>query len=114
MIYKKTWKYILIRNKSFYSPNEYYRPKALKDFKNVIKNDLGGLVDGYHNLSQKGDCWVYYYAEVSGNAQVSDNARICGNAIVRENAQVLENAIINGRAIVKGDMVVKGKTYLSC
>ena len=109
MIYKKSWKYILVKDNLL---KNCYRPKALRDFMNVKKDDFGGIVDGYHNLSQKGKCWVYYYAEVSGNAQVGDNARICGNAIVKENAKVFENAIVNGRTIVKGNMIVKGRTYL--
>ena len=111
MIYKKSWKYILVKDNS-YEVFKYYRPKAVKDFSNVEKDGLGGLVDGYHNLSQKGKCWIYYHAEVTGNAQVSDDARICGNAKVYEDAWVCENAIVNGRTRVKGDMIVKGRTYL--
>ena len=70
MIYKKSWKYILVKN------NYLYRIKALKNFSNVRKGNLGGYVSSYHNLSQSGDCWIYDYAKVTGNAIVSDNAKI--------------------------------------
>ena len=54
MIYKKSWKYILTRDNSI-----LYRPKALKDFKDVKKGDLGGYVVNYYNLRQEGDSWIY-------------------------------------------------------
>ena len=73
MIYKKSWKYILIEG------NCLYRIKSLKDFKDVRKGDIGGFIQGYHNLSQSGNCWIY------NNAQVFNRARVFGNAIVTDN-----------------------------
>ena len=75
MIYKKSWKYILIKCNYF-----YYNLKALKDFRDISKGDVGGCVKGYHNLSQSGDCWVYDYAIVSDNARVSENAIVKNKA----------------------------------
>ena len=103
MIYKKSWKYILVKDDIL---KNYYRPKALRDFSNVPKNHIGGVVKGYNNLSQKGDCWVYFFAEVTGNAQVSENARVCDDAVVKENAQVTGRAVISGRSIISGNTVV--------
>ena len=57
MIYKKSWKYILVKD-NYYEVFKYYRPKAIKDFKNVKKGDLGGFVVDYYNLRQ-GDSWIY-------------------------------------------------------
>ena len=51
-----------------------HRIKALKDFGNVKKGELGGYVESERNLSQEGNCWVY------GNAWVCGNAEVCGNA----------------------------------
>lgn len=109
-----------------------YRVKALKDFNNVKKGDIGGYVECEDNLSQYGDCWIYDNArvrdtaQVYGNAQVCDNARVyddcwiydnakvcgdafvmgnakvCDNAVVRDNARVLCNAIIRDNAVVRG------------
>ena len=85
-----------------------FRIKALKDFEDVKKGDLGGLVSGEHNLSQQGKCWVYNNARVFGNAIVFGNAKIYGNAIVFEDARVFGNAIIYGNARVFGNTVIFG------
>ena len=120
MIYKKSWKYIL---KHYHGPLN--RVKAVKDSPYIKKGTLGGFIRGYHNLSQKGDCWVYDRAWVCEGARISENAVVCENAfvagnaevtgyaVIRDNARVFDNAQVSGHAIVKGDMVVKGKTYLS-
>ena len=57
-----------------------HRIKALKDFGNVKKGELGGYVESERNLSQEGNCWVYGNALVYGNAKVCGNAEVCGNA----------------------------------
>ena len=64
MIYKKSWKYILVKdnNSNLCMMKKYpnlYRPKALKDFKDVKKSNLGGFVINYYNLRQEGDSWIY-------------------------------------------------------
>ena len=101
-----------------------YRIKALKDFGNVKKGDIGGYIQSENNLSQYDDCWIYGNAIVCGNAQVCykakvcDNARVWGNARVRNNAQVCDNAQIYGNAKVcdnaqiYNDAVVMGNTIV--
>lgn len=69
-----------------------HRIKALKDFGNVKKGELGGYVESEHNLSQEGNCWVCGNAEVYDNAEVYGNALVCGNAKVCGNAEVCGNA----------------------
>ena len=59
-----------------------YRIKALKDFFDVSKGDLGGYLEKEGTLSQIGDCWVYENARVYGNARVCGNAKVYGNARV--------------------------------
>ena len=107
MIYKKSWKYILIKCR--YS---YYRPMALKDFGDVYKGDIGGYLEGYYNLSQIGNCWVYDNALVKENANVSENAIISGDAIVKENAQVCNSAIVSGQSTVYGHAKVTGSARI--
>jgi hypothetical protein len=63
---------------------DMFRLKALRDFGNVQKGDLGGLVKGEHNLSHEGHCWVYGNARVSGNAGVYGDARVYGDADVTQ------------------------------
>lgn len=69
-----------------------HRIKALKDFGNVKKGELGGYVESEYNLSQIGNCWVY------GNARVCGNAEVCGNAWVYGNAELCGNARVYGNA----------------
>lgn len=45
-----------------------HRIKALKDFGNVKKGELGGYVESERNLSQEGNCWVCGNAKVCGDA----------------------------------------------
>ena len=105
MIYKKSWKYILIRTTEYLS---LFRLKALKDFSDVANGDLGGFVRSYHNLSQKGNCWVYDKAKVYGDAHVSENARISGDSEVYGNSKVYGESKISGLANVKDNAEVSG------
>ena len=91
-----------------------YRVKALKDFGDVKKGDIGGYVENPNNLSHKGYCWVYddakiyNEARIYGNAQVSNCAVIDGNAKIYGNAQVSDCAVIDGNAQIYGDSEVWG------
>ena len=114
MIYKKTWKYILK-----YLHNSFYRPRAVKNFSNIPKGDVGGYVRGYHNLSQKGNCWisdnsmVFGNAKVSGNAQVYEHAKVYNNAHISGNAHVYDYAEIGGNTHICGDTRVKNRKIIS-
>lgn len=84
-----------------------HRIKALKDFGDVKKGDLGGWVEKESNLSQEGDCWIYDNAMVSENARVQDNAKVfdtvCAyeDSLVKDNAEVHGNDVyLNGTAII--------------
>lgn len=96
-----------------------YRIKALKNLglskdessnrsKTVLAGEIGGYVEGEHNLSQEDSAWiyddarVYDRAKVVGNATVYDRARVFGRASIRENARVYGNAQISQDAEVFG------------
>ena len=93
---------------------EYYRIRALRDFRNVKKGDLGGLIQSELNLSHDGDCWVAENAQVSGDAEiygsamVSGDAEVYGNAMVSGYAEVYGNAKVSGYAEVYGNAKVCG------
>ena len=111
MIYKKTWKYILTKDDSnFCRRFNLYRVKSLKDFSDVHKGDIGGYIEGYHNLSRKGNCWVYDKALVGESAQVTDNAIVCDSAKVFGNAKVSGNAKVTDNAHVGGFDVICGSS----
>ena len=107
-----------------------YRIRALKDFGNVKKGDIGGYIEKEENLSHEGNCWVYDDAvlfgdtEVSGNAKIYDNARINGNSkvygnvnvhdytVITDNAEVTGNVRIYDNAILRGNVVVYGDVWI--
>ena len=65
-----------------------YRIKALKDFNDVKKGDLGGYIEKEDNLSHEDNCWISGDAKVFGNAQVSGNACVYNNAKIYSNAHI--------------------------
>lgn len=65
-----------------------FRIRALRDFGDVQKGDIGGFVQSEENLSQEGDCWIY------GNSYVLDNARVEGDAKVRGRSCLFGNACV--------------------
>ena len=101
-----------------------YRIKALKDFSDVTKGDIGGFVEKEDNLFQGGKCWIYDNAKVYDNALVSDNARVFDDAIVHGNAkvyhdawvyqeaQVFDNAEVYGDAQVYGHAEIIGNAQI--
>ena len=85
-----------------------FRIKALKDFNNVKKGDIGGYIQSEKNLSQYDDCWIYDNAVVMGDAEVCDNVQIYDNAFVIGNVQVCDNAQVCGKAIVCDNARIRG------
>lgn len=77
-----------------------YRITALRDFGDIKKGNKGGYVQGYHNLSQAGTCWIYDDARVMHIASVHNNAIVRGRALVKDQAQVSEEAIVDHGAIL--------------
>lgn len=105
-----------------------YRIVALKNFDTILghvkKGELGGYVCGEHNLSQKGNCWIYANGKASGQAMVleeaivcdfaviQDDAEISGNAILKNYAIAREQAIITGECEIRGHAIIEGNVYL--
>lgn len=99
--------------------DKLYRIRALRDFEDVVKGDVGGFVEGEHNLSHEGSCWIYGNARVCDNARVSDNACVCDDAKVYGKAHIYGYAWITGwsdvydDAKVCGSARVYGNVYIS-
>ena len=105
-------KYVLTDEVMNYGGRTLHRIKAIKDFNDVQKGDLGGWIEKEINLSDVGDCWVY------DNSKVFNNARVYGNAILTQEAEVYNNAEIFGRAVVCGARVfenakIYGTSYVT-
>ena len=77
-----------------------YRIRALRDFGDVKAGDLGGYVENEHNLSHKGDCWVY------------DNAIVCHDSVVKDNAAIRGKATAIGHSILSGNANVFGEARI--
>lgn len=98
---KKAKKYELIEDSNtHYKNRKVYRVKALRDFGSVQKGDIGGWVEGEHNLSHEGDCWIF------DDAYVVDQARIYENAYISTDAWVFDNALVYGDAKIAGEAAI--------
>ena len=95
-----------------------FRIRALVEFGNVSKGELGGYVEKEGNLDHNGNAWVSGDARVSGNAEVSGNAWVSGDARVSGNAWVSGDAWVSGNAdyaMVKGfGRKYRNTTFFRC
>jgi hypothetical protein len=96
-----------------------YRIRALRDFADVRRGDIGGYVENESALAHEGDAWVQDVAQVYGpNGRVGGNARVKGEAWVLGRVEgdaeicdlvvVEERAYVGGRTVVSGDEIVRG------
>ena len=103
-------KYELVNDGSFMC-NELglYRLRALRNFSDVKKGELGGYVAGEHSLSHDGNCWIYEGCVVSDNAVVRDNAVVLHHSSVSGSARVYGRAAVSDSDI-SGSARVHGRS----
>ena len=96
-----------------------HRIRALRDVGSDVKaGDLGGFVEGEHNLSHENDAWIYddaiaaNAAFVEGGASLRDEAVVCGEARVRGRAVISGHARVEDHAVIDGAWV-KGFSKVS-
>jgi NDP-sugar pyrophosphorylase family protein len=90
----------------------FRRIRALRDFGDVKKGDLGGWIESESNLSHEGNCWVYENCHVSGRkAKIYGNAKIKGNSSVKD-SEVHGNAVFDGRVRVFPGCNIKDNAVL--
>lgn len=80
--------------------------RTLKRIRRLSDGLLGGFIEGEHNLSHYGSCFVYDSAMVYGSAKVYDSAQVCGSAKVYGSAKVCDSAIICDSAQVYGSAIL--------
>jgi carbonic anhydrase/acetyltransferase-like protein (isoleucine patch superfamily) len=95
----------------------YSRVKALKDFQLITgemvkKEDLGGLVNGEHNLSHEGNCWISYYAKAIGDSKVIDNAVLKDYSMARDSSTVSGNAVMKDYSVARDSSTVSGNAVM--
>lgn len=109
-------KYELVEEQKY--TGNLYRPRACKDFQLITgeivkKGDLGGLVEGAHNLSQQGKCWIEYEAKAFDFSRILENALLKDSSLATDNSRILGNAIMEGYSkacdfsIITGNAVLK-------
>lgn len=79
-----------------------------RSFAGIVAGQMGGFVEGEHNLSHEGNCFISEGSFVFGNARVTDDAIVKGVSMVKDNARVqekskIENSIIGADTIIMND-----------
>lgn len=85
-----------------------YRIRALRDIPEhkVKVGDLGGYVEGEHNLAHEGGAWV------ANEAMVVDRSRVMGNALARDYSIISGHTILDDEAVVGGFTTTKDHTIV--
>ena len=92
-------KYELVKEDSIdFDGVTLYRIRALKDFGDVKKGDIGGYIETEGNLSHKGLCWVSDNAHVHGSVWIFGDAQVSGRAWIYGNSQIYGNALVCGNS----------------
>lgn len=89
-----------------------YRIEALRSFDGVNKGDIGGYVEGEHNLSHEGSCWIFDDAMVIDDGLVNCHAKLSGSAVVSEHGLVNASARVGGSVRVSGYAQVFGNAFV--
>jgi cytoskeletal protein CcmA (bactofilin family) len=98
---------------SFPTATVLHRIRALRDFSDVKKGDIGGFIEKEENLSHEGDCWIYGDCWVLGDTQVSGNGMVSGFVMVFSGVKILDNARVSGHIVLYRDVEVSGAAQLS-
>ena len=88
-----------------------HRIRALRDVGIEVRaGDLGGFVEGEHNLSQKEDdaSWIFGDAIAAGSASVDENSCLRDEAIICGQAYVSQRASLSGHARAEDSAYIRG------
>ena len=86
--------------------------KFIVDGLTVECGAIGGYIQGDHNLSHDGNCWIFHTAKafenatISGDSYLLDNAAVYGNAMIRGASKIMSNARIRGNTSVVDSIVM--------
>lgn len=83
-----------------------HRIKALKDFGEIRKGDIGGWIEAERNLSIYNTAWVFGQAQVYGNAFVAEGATVDDRAQIYDCCHVCGYAAIGGSACISDDAYI--------
>ena len=103
-------KYELTNETIDFEGRTLYRIRALKSFRfapEVNEGDLGGYVEGEHNLAQAGNCWIYDDAIACDGSYLSGDSYLCGNSIIKDEAKLYDEASLHDSAILCDEAIAK-------
>jgi len=106
-------KYELTTNKTTLYDRTVYQIKALKDFGDVKKGDLGGYIEKEANLSQQGNCWVYDEATILRDAILLDDAVMRDYAIITDSVMLSDNVVMMGLTLLGWDIKMSGDILIT-
>lgn len=87
----------------FTGETKQYDGRVLQRVRRIKDGTLGGWVEGIHNLSHRGECFIYDDAMVYGRGRVEHNATIKDSVVVKDRAKVSNNATVHGYVTVCQD-----------
>lgn len=86
-----------------------FRIRAVRDFSDVKKGQLGGWLESAANLDQyQGDCWVFNDGCALGDSRISENGQLFGNALLSGSATISENGWMFGGAVARDQVKIYG------
>ncbi len=101
-------KYIIMNDEPHFQPGVFPNARRIKACRaipeiGIYPGDVGGYIDGDHNLSHDGACWVFDSAVVAGNASVTHDSVVRGFSEVSGEVRVRGNVSIEGFCRINGD-----------
>ena len=80
-----------------------YRIKALRNFGDVKKGDIGGFVESEYNLSHEGNCWIYNNAKAMDNSRIYDNSKMYNNSKMYGHSEMHDNSEMYEDSVMYND-----------
>ena len=97
-----------------------HRIRALRDFGDVKKDDIGGYVEKEKNLSQCGNCWIYNNAKamdnslVHGNSKMFDESEIHKSSIMFDNSEMHDYSVMYNNSKMYDNSVMYDNSRMYC
>ena len=89
-----------------------HRIRALRDFGDIRKGDIGGFVENENNLSHKGNCWIYDDAKAMDNSIMYDNSRICDKSELHDDSEMYGDSELNNQVKLYGKLFSKVDEFI--
>ena len=86
-----------------YKGRTLYRIKALRNFGDVTKGDIGGFIQHEDNLSHDGNCWIYDDAKAMDNSAMYGNSAMYHNSRMHDNTKMYDNSTLYNNSTMYGN-----------